>query len=203
MPISLGYWLVDAHVGVGVGRRHEYRGLDRLPPMPGPDEDRGLAARGGVGLLRARNHYWRLDDAGWLRRNGEAALELRDEFAAVGISLEVVRADLADLPDTHGLPADLESRFRTNLGRWNVERLHTPLPATPLGFDVTYPFPNFHSAIRQPVLENVSPGYVDDLNEFGLFRTADAARRPAALCNRKDTAWRPFCCVAISVVGGS
>jgi hypothetical protein len=201
MVASLGYWLADTDVWLGSDRGREYRGLDRLPYLPGPDQDEDLRAREGR-LLRARNRYWRLDDAGWLRRSAAIALELRDEFAAAGISLEVVRADLADLPDTTGLPGDLEGRFNADLTRWTVELSHESQQATPLGFDVTYPFPSFHSAIRQPVLERYAPRLLDGLNEAGLFPTLDRAQAAVHRCNATDTAWRPFCAIAISGVDG-
>ena len=199
MVASLGYWLADSDVRLGSDRRRGYRGLDRLPYVPGPDEDGGRRPREG-GLLRARSRYWRLDDASWIRRSAAVALELRDEFAAAGVSLEVVRADLAGLPDADALPADLKSHFDANLTRWTVERPHEAQSATPLGFDVTYPFPSFHSAIRQPVLERHAPRLLDDLNEWGLFPTLDGAQTAGRICNATETAWRPFCAVAISVL---
>jgi hypothetical protein len=62
---------------------------------------------------------------------------------------------------------------------------------------VTYPFPAFHSAIRQPVLAKLRPDFVDDLNPAGLFDDEEVACQMARLCNSSDTAWRPFRCVRV------
>jgi hypothetical protein len=69
-----------------------------------------------------------------------------------------------------------------------------------VGIDVTFPFPSFHSAIRQPNLSNFAPEAVDELNDFGLFATLEAAQDVAHRGNQTDTSWRPFCPVTIWVV---
>ena len=197
---SLGYWLVDVTVWRGMDRDRVYRGLDRQPLMPVPDMDRGYIAVDVGGLLGARNRCWRLEDAGLLRRNAAVALKMRDDFAALGMPLDVVRADLAELPDMRLVPSDLAARFDKGLAAWTVDRLHESVAVTPLGFDVTYPFPSFHSAIRQPVLDSYAPRLLGELNEHGLYPTLASARTAVDVCNATDTAW-PFCAVAIFVIG--
>ena len=125
-------------------------------------------------------------------------MELQGAFAEEGVKLDVVLAELVGRPDVRDVPADLSARFEENLPRWTTPPSRAPdTRSIPLGIDVAYPFPSFHSAIRQPNLQPVWPGYVSELNDHGLFGTAELARRAALLCNRTDTSWRPFCCLAI------
>jgi hypothetical protein len=95
------------------------------------------------------------------------------------------------------VPVDLQRAFERNWARWSIEAA-PEVDGELLGFDVVFPFPSFHSAIRQPVLSEVEPEFVDDLSEVGLFPAIELARSAAEVCNRRDTAWRPFCTVAVS-----
>lgn len=199
--ISLGYWLVESDEILGGTGVRPYRGIDRQPHIPGPEDDDRLRSEGQETLVALRNRYWHLDDVGAVRRDPDVALELRNAFLATGITLDVVRADLVELPDLKDVPGDLAAAFDQQLARWSTpaELPRDGRPRT-LGIDVTFPFPSFHSAIRQPVLSNVFPQHVAALNPNGLFSDNHFARRMTSLCNRHDTAWRPFCSVRVTQI---
>jgi hypothetical protein len=200
---SLGYWLVEAVVPISAESAVHYRGIDRQPIIPGPDEDEGLRREGRDTLLQIRDRYWQLEESGVVHADSGVAVELRDEFAAEGIGLEVVLAAIVEIPELEDIPSDLRALFERNLGNRQITpRTGSGLDIVPLGIDVTYPFPAFHSAIRQPVLRVAAPSLMDGLNSAGLFPAGqlDVAREAVELCNQRDTSWRPFCVVAISAI---
>jgi hypothetical protein len=197
---SLGYWLVERGIMLPSDPKREYRGLDRNPDVPGPDRDADLRAQGRSRLLEIRDRFWELEDTHELHRDPQAALGLRDAFREEGIDLEVVLAEVMPAPGIQDVPHDLRSAYEQHIEQWSVEPSEVDVPAKPIGLDVTFPLPGFHSAILQPVLSEVWPAFVDSLNAFALFSDMNAASRAAELSNRTDTSWRPFCPVALSLV---
>lgn len=202
---SLGYWLVDAEEAVTGDREARYRGIDRQPRIPGPDEDDRLHSEGRDNVLQIRDRYWQSDDTGDLHAKAGLAIELRDLFAAEGIVVEVVLAEIVEIPELGHIPSDLRALFERNLAHWRTTTSNgSGAEIVPLGIDVTYPFPSFHSAIRQPVLSIAAPDSLRALNKAGLFSFSDLdlARDVVARCNEQETSWRPFCAVAVSSVDG-
>lgn len=200
--LSLGYRLVERNVVLVSDPKRTYRGLDRQPDLPGPAEDAALAPQGRRTLLELRNRYWDLEDARTVQRDPGVAVELCNALKDEGISVEVVLADVLEPPAVHDVHSDLVAAFERQLERWSTD----PEPPTgfhsqQLGIDVVYPFPSFHSAIRQPVLDRVAPKLLSELNDASLLTDDNVARRMAALANRSETAWRPFCMVRITQVG--
>lgn len=128
--------------------RTENRGLDRQPGLPGPDEDAALESQGWLTLLELRNRYWDLQDAGKVQRDPGLAVELRDALEDEGVRVGLVLAEVMELPELHDVPSDLAAAFERQLGRWSTDpEPPTEFQTRPLGIDVTYPFPSFHSAI--------------------------------------------------------
>ena len=198
--LSLGVWVVALGVEPWGRPGQEYRGLDRRPDLPGPEQDAALRGRGRDRLLETRNELWELEDGGELHRDPAAALRLCGALKAEGFSVEVILAELIPTDDLKGLPPELRSLYRNLLGRWVVGTPNFRGATRPLGIDVTYPFPTFHSAIRQPTLSNTAPELIDELNGFGLFSDLDVAQHVADRGNRRDTSWRPICPVKISSI---
>lgn len=197
---SLGYWLVagDAE-STHVGPR-SYHGLDRRPLFPGPDDDARLQQEGRTSLVKLRERFWDLEDSALLHRDPNVALGMRDDLAPEGYTLHVVHADVV-APRLTDIPTDLRDRYERSVDRWSIDVLPTAGSIKHLGIDVTFPFPTFHSAIRQPVLSRVAPETLARLNNYGLFTDHGAANRAATAVNRVNTSWRPFCSVEIALVG--
>jgi hypothetical protein len=197
---SLGLWIVRRGVAPWRKRESEYRGLDRRPDLPGPDEDTDLRDQGRARLIDLRNEFWDREDSRELHRDPVAALRLSGALNAEGFSVEVVLADLIPASNLNRLPADLRSAYEERLSEWLIESPPVTDTARSLGIDVTYPFPTFHSAIRQPTLSEIAPELIDELNDSGLFADLDVAQQAADRGNRRDTSWRPLCAVEISLV---
>jgi hypothetical protein len=196
----MGIWIVGLGATAWGRPELEYRGLDRLPDLPGPDQDADLRKRGRGRLLEIRNEFWDLEDTRDLHRDPEAALRLSGALNVEGFSVEVILAELIPGNDLSGVPADLRSSYEEHLGQWVIETPIDTGTTRPLGIDVTYPLPTFHSAIRQPTLSNIEPELIDELNDFGLFSAVGVAQHLADRGNRRDTSWRPLCAVKISLV---
>lgn len=198
---ALGCWVVSRRVSRSASGSDQYRGLDRTPPLPGPDEDSRLSGEGRNGLLEVRDRYWRLEDEGRLHSDFRAAVAVRDVLNREGVSVELIQAEIVSIPDLSTLPLELKERFEKGLARWCVKsRPHDAVEREPLGIDVTYPFPSFHSAIRQPMTGVGREDWESKLNRYGLFASAAEAETIAAICNSRETNWRPFCPVEIFLV---
>jgi hypothetical protein len=199
---SLGYWLVDPGMPLAPGSGVRYRGIDRQPSVPGPDEDERLRSEGRAAFLQIRDRYWEEEDSGALQVDGGLAVELRDQFAAEGVELEVILAEIIETPGFGSIPQDLRVHFERWIGKWQITPRNGPTNCVVLGIDVTYPFPSFHSAIYQPQLRDAAPILMEELNDAGLFPPdrLEVAREAAKKCNELDTSWRPFCAVMISAV---
>lgn len=197
---SLGLWIVSREAVAWGKPECEYRGLDRRPELPGPDQDDDLRGRGRDRLIGIRDELWNLEDTRELHRSPEAALRLREALEAEGFPVEIVLARVVPPRDLSDLPQDLRSAYEDRRRRWAIGTPATGVGTQPLGMDVTYPFPTFHSAIRQPTLGAVAPELVGELNEFGLLPTLEVASEVAHRGNRRDTSWRPLCAAEISLV---
>lgn len=204
----LGYWLEGT--GVRLFRRPtvEYRGLDRLIaiPIPGPQDYGELVAQGRSSLVDTTEAYQKAREDFRLNTDRDTAFELRDRLSQEGMCLEVIFAEVLSVPKLPGRDSDLEQISEQQFRYW--ERVHNHFDGidfrsglTPMGIDVTYPHPSFHSAIFHGNLDDSMPGYESHLNEFGLFpddeSIADIVRDLNVL---SDYSLRPFCPVLISSV---
>jgi hypothetical protein len=117
---SLGYWLADPHVAIAADGQRGYGGLDRRLNLPGPGEDARLESQGRGALVTLRDRYWDLEDAGAFRRDATLAIDLPTAFHEEGIAVDLVLAELVELPAVRDVPDDLAAMFERQLARWST-----------------------------------------------------------------------------------
>ncbi|MBN1771211.1 MAG: hypothetical protein JXB32_08130 [Deltaproteobacteria bacterium] len=168
---------------------------------------RNVNEAGQIVLPPLWDRYFSSEETGALYRELELALEFQREFAAQGITLEVIYADVVHIPrDLSQYPKE-DVRTRSLQGcvpTW--VRMHRPPTERPeglksLGFDLSDPIPTFHSALYQPGLSRVAPSVRGDLNAAGLFADLGDALRwlPVALSLDYGV---PFCVIEVLELDG-
>lgn len=206
--LLLGYWIAARNVDSGRLVTLEYRGLDRLSnlDLPSPLEQEQLVAAGRRTLVDLASRYYDAEDSQALNTDRDLALQLRDEMRSEGLDVEVIFAEVLDVPP---LPPQDQDLYDLAVTRFQNRRaIHDQLAQTEyeadlccLGVDVTYAHPTFHSAILHGNLDTVMLGYEEHLNQYGLFPDYDPIADVVRELNLKsDYSLRPFCPVRISAV---
>lgn len=154
LPLRLGFFLEQRGIPSGRLPSSPYRGLERryfLPEFGDPDansEDRDPE------IDDAWRRYFEADDSDDLRTNRPLADRLSAELSRSDLELEVVYAEVAAAPT-----ADLLQSYphRKWLVGWDESlpyryAIHERFAGRParlvwLGFDLTYPYPSFHSLL--------------------------------------------------------
>jgi hypothetical protein len=193
--LRLGYLLVRTGVHLPWSPQRGYRGIDRLPYLPNPMED--ATARTAM----AWNAYSDAVEEGRLGRDFALAQDICQELNAVGAKVDVIFADVESLPDEPPNASErvLAQRFRSL--EWLRNRsAEIPVPdrrLQPIGFDVSTPVPNFHSAIAQPGLIRQDSALAANLNDSGLFDDFDTALGAAAQANNSGYGLALFCVIRL------
>lgn len=202
-PVRLGFFLESHGVTCFNWPTIPYRGIDRLPHIPSPEEDDGLRSAGRGGLVDLWERYWNASDGEELRLNLSLAQELQQMFLGQRVELDIVYSEIAFIP------GDLEAYPRGSLWLDNltfvlsqIQGVHNRLLKRPdnlqlLGFDISLPVPSFHSAIYQPGLHRRHARLPDYLNRFGLFADLNTALRFLSMANEMDYGALPFCILGI------
>lgn len=203
----LGYWILKTGIVLPANGSVEYGGLDRMTQigLPGPHEDRELLESGRADFHAARNDYWEAEESHQLNKERLVAISLCDRFRKEGLEVEVVFAEVLSVPQLPCEDDELNDHMRKALlfRRSVHDFLVAPDYAAhlePIGIDVVYPNPSFHSAVYQPVLSSILPGFERELNEHGLYPSLESAHLAVSIANDQETSWRPFCPVKISRV---
>lgn len=200
--IRLGFFLERVGVNLLEANR-PYRGMDRLPYLPTLEEEESLHDLGRHRLLELWDQYCDVRDSGELNVNRNVAWRLQRKFLVEGITLETVYGEITRIPDNldqypHGA-LWLENLVDV-LSHWrNIQDI---LPERPenvlfLGFDVSHPVPDFHSAIFQPGLSRIYPRLSEHLNRDGLFDESSEALSAVELANSLDYGGLPFCMIGV------
>lgn len=169
--VRIGYLLVRDDVELPARPGQQYRGIDRLPFVPSP-----------IAAHPAWRAYFDADDSGALAGDLSTAQRIRDQLRAVDTSTEVIYAQafpLGTVPDVTASPevADQQSRSLRRISERSAV-VGPPDPVfVPIGFDVSIPLPDFHSALFQPCIIEGD----HSLNGDGLLDDRDDADRLARL----------------------
>jgi hypothetical protein len=191
IPFRLGYFLESRSAKCFDRRIPKYRGVDRLRFWPDfesvrHDELRNLWAE-----------VWKAHESRNLNTNPDHALSFAQSLEPYGVELDVVYVEICFVPgrDTNLLPES----FRTGMATWLQihEVIERPRSAEFLGYDVSLPFPSFHSAICQPGLSQANSEVGLRLNSVGLFDTVDAALPYVDEANCLEYAAFPFCLLGV------
>ncbi len=203
LPIRIGFLLERSDVTCPWCPSASYRGIDRLPYIPIPEEETELRSARRNSLLDVWERYWEAKDSGKLNILPQLALDLQQGFRSEGINFEAIYAEIAELPDKldqHPAgelwPKNLTSSL-TNM-RHIYGRVVKPRDDTVLlGYDLAHPVPSFHSAIYQPGLHRQCADLQSYLNRHGLFEEVEVARQFNSIANQMSYGLLPFCIVAI------
>jgi hypothetical protein len=176
-----------------------YGGVDRLPFVPTPEEEEDLRNSKRATLLQLWQQYSDLTYTGQLHGSGHTTRALRDAFAAEGIDLEVIYAEVVLMPSVEMERVDQKARglLLQRLRTLHQQVVSRPVGAQILGYDVSYPVPGFHSFLFQPGLREQPEAPNLDVNEAGLLSTVQEAGRIVAVANAMTSSWRPFCGIAV------
>jgi len=200
-PIRLGFFLQLIGVAFPFRPGIFYRGVDRLPFPPTPEEEEELSSSGRARLLSLWEEYGDLSFTGELHGDEQLARRLRTAFADEGIDLEMVYAEVALVGTRQAEEhfAEIEPVI-TRLRKLHERVESLPAGIQELGYDVSYPLPRFHSVLFQPGLPE-DPQTPDlDLNSAGLLSTVRQVEDILPIANSMDSSWRPFCGILVCLV---
>jgi hypothetical protein len=166
LPLRLGFFLetLSPRASFYVFGRF-YRGIDRnLAYTEGDFLERAATKT----FPRAWEEYWEAEDEHQVLTDVAVARRCRDELRGIGVSNELIYAEMVAHPDG----AD-------PFGGWPFRRLHEQIRRpisglSLLGFDISSPVPTFHSYLMNANLRHV-PELEGLLNEHALVRAREAA----------------------------
>lgn len=206
LPLRLGFYLQRVGISCFNWPTVAYRGIDRMPHIPTPEQEPDLYFTPKAGRSRMADLWARYLDAieqGRLNTDLKLTCRLRAEFLANGVDLEIVYSEVVTIPqDLEGFPhgklwlEGLASILPT------LEQTHRQIAKRPnnmnfLGYDIAQLFENFHSAIFQPGLHEYCPHLPDHLNPVGLFDDLDTASKFVQTANEMDYGPQPFCILGV------
>ena len=198
LPLRLGFVLARTDVPLPGRPWIRYRGVDRMPFVPTPEEEDELARAGHARLVALWHQYWDVLFTAELYRDTSIATDLRDQFAQFGVALEVIYAEVGVVQELEGGFSDASFREAWDRLRRHGDRAGLrPADAGLLGYDVSYPLPGFHSVLVQPGLLE-QPNSPDlDVNDMGLLDDVAQVKRILPVANAMTSSWRPFCGIRV------
>lgn len=208
MPFRLGFLLRRRGVHPYETSRTEYRGVDREPEYPPPDELEKWRHSGEEQIAVLWDDFGAAVYEQRLDASLSLALRFRSRFDRLGIELDLIFAAIEYMPSDYSqyrhaslwkasLSKCLDARLDTHFATANVS-----MPERFLGFDVSHPVPSFHSAIVQPGLSAVDRRLGKRLNANGLFEEAETAVEMMEKANTMDYGLLPFCVLSVRAVDG-
>ena len=180
-----------------------YRGVDREPFPPTPEEEDAMRSAGNASLVDLWERYTDLEYSQEFQRNLPVAIRTRIDFLRQGIDVELVYCQIEYIPsDLDAYPhGDEWSRSLTMSLDFRRSNHHLiegpPIDSEFLGFDVAHPVPSFHSAIFQPGLHRTAPHLRHHLNADGLFSDLKTVKDFVLLANEMDYGIQPFCALGV------
>ncbi len=198
LPIRLGFFLERTAVMFPFLPGTFYRGIDRLPFLPTPEEEEELKGSRKARLLSLWERYSDLTFTGELHASQKTSKSLCSSFGDEGIDLEVVYAEVALMPSSSDEAANGgASQLLRSLRALHEHVTSRPVGSQMLGYDISYPAPDFHSFLFQPGLreEPEAPQY--DINGFGLLSTVEQVEQILPVVNAMPSSWTPFCGIGI------
>jgi hypothetical protein len=204
LPVPLGFYLLR-------GNEHPYgwpdviyRGIDRLPLFPTPEEEKRLMEEERHELLKLWDELSDIEYDPINAFNRSGLVSLRAAFKKEGIVLELVFGEIvATPPDLTRYKRGVlwGKEFDESLARWRQlmpTQISKDNRLTFLGYDVSHPFPTFHSAINQPMFTDERDSIRLLINRNGLAGTVETASALMDKANELEYGPLPFCVIAVS-----
>ena len=178
-PVRLGYML--ARVGVELDWRPGtcYRGIDREPFVP-ESYVMDLVYKRETAEFQTLHPYFEAWEDGTLRRELAVADERQRRLQAFGVRTEVIYVEALAVKRHWPPTSDRALAInRVNAVRY-IDRCAEGVGVVeakfvPIGFDVSWPTPSFHSAIYQPGPGGDKDRFSGSVNGAGLISRQDAA----------------------------
>lgn len=190
--LDIGFLLGLVPGKTGVPR---YKGVDRLPAPSGALDQEPLTD--------AWERYYEAEEDETLFCDLSKAQQIQEGLERSGVSVEVLYATIEELPRNlselpHGdLWSERLADIVNRLGLRTRRLQGIPQGWRRLGFDISHPFPDFHSALIQPGLEDVVPDFQHLLNSNWLVEEPLAASSLMASANSMDYGVSPFCVLGV------
>jgi hypothetical protein len=202
-PFRLGFLLEQVEVDWSHRLKHRpYRGVERLYFVRSPEGTSGRSVEDSLW-----DKYFEAKDTGDLHHNLSLARSLRDSFDRLGLRLEVVYVEITDIPPPSlATRPDIDWAYLVKWLKWRTpfhERLagYAPDAQSLLGYDLSTPFPTFHSVICEPDLSDADYAKVHStLNDNGLVRSHSDAVNLLKITSDYQHFKLPFCVMAIHEV---
>ncbi len=196
-PIRLGYFLVLSDVA-SLDMRGAYRGVDRVWFGPIVEDDGSIS---GVSeeLARLWDRYSEAKHSKELNTNRWLVTKLASQFREHDIVLNVIYTEISAVIEGSRDLSKYEL-FDETAAVWRG--VHDSIEQRPqnlefVGYDVSSPFPSFHSAIYQPGLPKDELSLADLLNDHGLPNRFDDALFIGREANKADYGPYPFCVLGV------
>jgi hypothetical protein len=202
LPIRLGFFLERTDVMFPFLPWTSYRGVDRLPFIPTPEEEDELKGSKKARLLFLWQRYSDLTYTGELHASQDAPRSLRGAFADEGIDFEVVYAEVAQMPpfEPEGAGQETSGPLLRRLRALHQQVASRPVGVQLLGYDVSHPLPSFHSFLFQPGLREEPEAPDLDINSAGLLDTIQQVEQILPVANSMASSLRPFCGIGVYFV---
>ena len=201
----MGFLLAKLGVTCADFPHNPYRGIERLPAPDNFEGELALARAGHDGVWQLWEAYWEADDSGDLATDLAVAQGLCDRFSSNGIDVEVIYAELVDVPVLTPTPSLFETGWRcedvfARYKRVAEKLLNRPANLTFYGFDLSQPLPTYHSVIRQPGFRALAHRLSSGINQYGLIEDREAARNLLGSANEMSV-HRPICVIGVWGIG--
>ncbi len=197
LPLRLGFFLELRNVTFQDMPGH-YRGVDRLWFTPELDDD-GTIPNVSDELREIWERYFDANFQSGSYLDLAVAQGLASALAQHGVHLEVICVEILGAP---GSVKDYAGEKRIRQFAGYEAKVHDSVSKVInhmefLGYDVSLPFPSFHSAIFQPGLDKASISLSATLNDNGLIGDAEVAALVCGQANLMDYGPRPFCVLGV------
>jgi hypothetical protein len=205
-PVPLGFYLERVDERTSTWTDIHYRGIDRLPYFLTPEEENDLTREGRTRLLELWEDLAAVEYEPKEAFNRSRLARLRDGFENEGVRFDLVYAEIVLVPNDlarYKRGALWKRELRNSLEQW-ISQVPSDTPSHEdfalLGYDISHPFPTFHSAINQPGLGDREPSLRNMLNRNGLLDEMSPAADLMAEANELDYGPLPFCVISVWAV---
>lgn len=201
-PLRMGFFLVELGIMSANWPDIPYGGVDRVVSLDNFQEEFEQNLAGTRDVWSVWEAYWEAENNGVISVDRSTALDFRERFNALGMSVETIYCEIVRPPaiSAHDKVSSHQQQ-RLHDAFTKYEHVQRQLPERPtglvfLGYDLSFPLPTFHSIIRQPATMNPHVVMPSMLNSYGLISDVDTATELLPRANQ-DQVSGPICLLGI------